>query len=335
MTSVLVLGGTAWLGARVAATWQARGATVTCLARGKSGDAPPGAQLVRADRTAPGAYDAVAGQDWDEVVELSYTPQLVNGALEALASRARHWTLVSTISVYAGNSEPGAAEDAALLAVEDTEDYGQAKVAAEAASRHALGERLLAARAGLIGGPGDGSDRFGYWVSRFALARQLGDGPVLSPPVAGRWGQVIDVDDLATWLSAAGEAGQHGTVNATGESLPLQDVLQLAAQVAGYRGDVVTASDDWLLQRGVGYWAGPRSLPLWVPMVDAAVAQRDNAALQSSLTALGLALSPLTATLERTLTDERARGLDRLRRSGLTREEERDLLNQLKHPTTA
>ena len=329
MTSVLVLGGTAWLGARVAEAWLARGAAVTCLARGISGDAPQGAQLVRADRTAVGAYDAVAGRDWDEVVELSYSPSLVNSGLEALASRAGHWTLVSTVSVYASTSDAGAAEDAALLPVEDTDDYGQAKVAAERATRSVLGDRLLVARAGLIGGLGDGSDRFGYWVSRFALAQQLGDGPVLVPATTGRWGQVIDVDDLAMWLAAAGEAGQSGTVNAAGESLALQAVLQGAAHVAGYRGEMVGCSDEWLLERGVGYWAGPRSLPLWVPMADAAVAQRDTTALQASLTALGLALSPLAATLERTLADERSRGLDRSRRSGLTRKDELELLTQL------
>jgi len=284
---------------------------------------------VPADRTAPDAYDGVAGRDWDEVVELSYEPLLVTGALDALAARARHWTLVSTISVYASNSEPGADEDAALLPTEDLGDYGQAKVAAEMASRRALGDRLLLARPGLIGGPGDGSDRFGYWVSRFALAHQLGDGPVLAPPTAHRWAQVVDVDDLATWLAAAGEAGRHGTVNATGDSHPLHAVIQLAAQVAGYRGEVVTAPDDWLLQHGVTYWAGPRSLPLWLPIADTAMAQRDNGALRASLAAVGLTLSPLAATLERTLADERCRGLDRARRSGLDREEELELVARL------
>jgi len=243
-----------------------------------------------------------------------------------LAARARHWTLVSTISVYASNSEPGADEDAALLPTGNPDDYGQAKVAAETASRRALGDRLLVARPGLIGGPGDGSDRFGYWVSRFALAHQRGDGPVLAPPTADRWAQVVDVGDLATWLAAAGDAGQHGTVNALGGSHPLQAVLLLAAQVAGYEGEVVTASDAWLLEHGVNYWAGPRSLPLWVPVADTAMAQRDNSALQASLAALELTLSPLLATLERTLADERSRGLDRPRRSGLSREEERALL---------
>lgn len=333
MTDVLVLGGTAWLGSRLASAWSARGAEVTCLARGESGPGPDGARLVRADRAAPGAYDAVADQDWDEVVELAWGAPLVTGALAALGPRARHWTMVSTVSVYADHAAPGGTEADALLPPPDlheqSADYGRAKVAAEQVTRDAVGDRLLVTRPGLIAGPGDPSDRFGYWVSRLALARELGDGPVLAPDPAGRWAQAVDVDDLAGWLVAAGGAGATGTLDAVGDAHPLGVVLEAAAAVAGYAGPVVTVADDRLLEQQVGYWAGPRSLPLWLPPDHAGMTRRDNAALRSSLAALDLDLSPLTATLERTLADERSRGLGRERRSGLTRAEELELLAAL------
>ncbi|MFW5469115.1 NAD-dependent epimerase/dehydratase family protein [Knoellia sp. CPCC 206435] len=47
---LLVLGGTAMLGRAVVAHALAEGHDVTCLARGVSGDVPPGATWVRRDR---------------------------------------------------------------------------------------------------------------------------------------------------------------------------------------------------------------------------------------------------------------------------------------------
>ena len=163
MTRVLVLGGTAWLGARVARAWHEQGAEVVCLARGSAGSAPPGVRLVRADRTQPSAYDEVTGP-WDEVIELSYAPELVTGALRALSHDAAHWTLVSSVSVYARNDEPDADESADLVDPRDLSQYANAKVAAERATVDAIGDRLFIARPGLILGPGDPSDRFGYWL---------------------------------------------------------------------------------------------------------------------------------------------------------------------------
>lgn len=319
---VLVLGGTAWLGRAIAARLVADGADVTCLARGVTGTAPPGARLVVADRTKPGAYDEVAAQGWDEVVEISWDHGQVVGALAALADRARHWTLISSISVYAGHDRADADERAPLLEVVDLDDYGQAKVAAERASADALRDRLLTARLGLIVGPGDGSDRFGYWVGRLALA---GDGPVLVPDTAGRRAQVIDVTDVADWVVRAGRVGVTGAVDVVGPQHRLRDVLTLAAEVAGHRGPLVTATDEWLRARDVAHWSGPRSLPLWLPREMTAMAQRSGRAFRAA----GGETTDLRTTLERTLADERARGLDRERRSGLGRPEELELVAEL------
>ncbi len=321
MRRILVLGGTAWLGHEIARAALDDGAEVVCLARGESGTVPAGVRLVTADRTAPGAYDGLTGE-WDDVVELSYDLELVVPALEALAGRARHWTLVSTVSVYATNDEPGADESAAVVDPVDLTDYGQAKVAAERATAEHVDDRLLVARPGLIVGPGDPSDRFGYWPARLAHG-----GPVLAPTAAGRFVQVIDVADLAAWVVRAGAAGTTGTINAVGDTHTFDDFVVQAQAVTGSTSDIVEADDAWLLDRDVRWWAGPRSLPLWIPVEDSGFSRRSNRAYRAS----GGAVRPLQETIRRVLDDERHRGLDRERRSGLTLGEEAALLAE--HPS--
>jgi 2'-hydroxyisoflavone reductase len=324
MANVLILGGTGWLSGRVAARWMEQGGAVTCLARGGR-PAPQGATLVVGDRAAPAAYDVVEGTDWDEVVDISSIPEHVAAAVDALAPRARHWTYISSISVYARNDEVGADETAELHepAVPGEEyDYGRAKSAAEASVRQGLGERAAIVRPGLIVGPGDPTDRFGYWVGRFALA---GAEPVLAPSGQGLTAQVIDVDDLAEFIVGRGASGWRGAVNATGESLGLNAVLALARETAGHTGELVEADDEWLTAHDVAHWAGPRSLPLWLPRDMPGFATRSIEAYRAA----GGRLRDLRETLERSLADERARGLDRERKSGLSRADELDLLAQL------
>lgn len=324
MTDVLVLGGTGWLSGRIAQHWADAGAAVTCLARGGR-DAPYGTSLVVADRDRPDAYDDVARRDWDEIVDVSSDAGHVAAAVDALARRTRHWTYISTVSVYAAADVPGTDESAELLApagAGEDEEYGRAKVRAEASVRAALGFRAAIVRPGLIVGPGDPTDRFGYWVARFALA---GDGDVLAPETRDRGAQVIDVDDLAGFIVTVGRERWTGVVNAVGDPFPLERVLADAREVAGHTGEVVSAGDAWLEAHEVAYWMGPRSLPLWLPADMPGFWTRSNAAYRL----LGGTVRPLRDTLSRTLADEHERGLDRERRAGLTRADELALLAEL------
>ncbi|MGZ4436350.1 MAG: oxidoreductase [Nocardioidaceae bacterium] len=328
--SLLVLGGTAWLGRAVAARAVERGHHVTCLARGESGTPAAGSELGAADRWQPGAYDEVAGRDWDAVVDVSWQPDLVRGALAALAGRASRWLYVSSCSVYADDVTPNTDEAAPLLeAWQGTgpvgiDRYGPAKVACEQAVLEAVGpERALLARAGLIAGHGDPSDRFGYWPARVARM-QSPDEVVLAPPVGGSV-QVIDVLDLAAWLVTCAERRTAGAFNAVGEVTDIEAVLRASVAATGNEPVAAEAEDDWLLERGVAPWSGPDSLPLWLPAEYAGDMTRSNAAAVGA----GLVLRPLAETTVAALAWERELGLDRERRSGLSAARELELLTEL------
>jgi len=324
MTKLLILGGTAWLGGELARQAVAAGDEVACLARGSSGRAPDGATLIEADRDRPGAYAAVAETDWDVVIDVGRQPGQVRSAVRELGPRAGYWIFVSTCSVYADHSRPGLDESDPLLPALDAdtasvEQYGEGKVACEQACLDALGDRVLLARVGLIGGRGDESDRFGYWPARFARD----DGPVLVPDAADQPTQTIDVRDLAAWLLHAGRERLFGPYNVLGERVPFGEVLAQARDVAGFSGEVVPADAGWLLDQGVQPWMGPRSLPLWLPGPEYAGFAARSA---ERAVAAGLVRRPLVETLAEALADEREHGLDRPRRAGLTADEERDLL---------
>lgn len=321
---ILILGGTAFLSAATARLALERGHQVTCLARGATSRPPEGVAWVRSDRDEPGAYDDVADRDWDAVIDVAMQPVHVRQALTALADRTGHWTFVSTASVYADETRPGQDESAPVhrpLEADrftDMTDYGPAKVACENAVREVVGDRAHIARAGLIAGPGDSSDRVGYWPARFA---RDSDDQVVVPDVSADT-QLIDVDDLAAWMLHAAERGIAGIFNATGDPVPLVDVLELVARVTGHRGEMITVDPAFLVDHGVGYWAGPDSLPLWVPGDYTGFGNRSVAAAVRT----GLRLRPLEQTLARALDHERNLGLDRDRKAGLTAATEQRVL---------
>lgn len=317
---VLVLGGTAWLGHAIARAHLAAGHDVTCLARGV--DVPHGAMLVSADRDAGADAFAALDGDWDEVVDVTRTPAHATAAAEALAARARHWTLVSTVSVYRDVDRPGGDESAPLLEpATDPDDYGRAKVHVEQTMRSALGTRLLVLRPGLIVGPGDPTDRFGSWAARAALA---GDGPLLVP-ARDHAAQVIDVRDLADAIVDLGTRAVVGVRTAVGPVATVHALVDDIRAAAGHTGDVVLASDADLERLDVHPWGGPRSLALWLPADHDGLGAHANAALLAD----GVRLRPTAETVRDVVADERARGLERERANGLSRVDELAVLATL------
>ena len=294
---ILVLGGTAWLGREVAVQARDAGHEVVCVARGESGEAADGVRLVAADRDRPDALDPLAGERWDAAVDVSRQPGHVRRAAEALPDVA-HFVFVSTANVYADETTSDQDESSALReplgsdAMASMEEYGAAKVACERAVQDVYGERCTIARAGLIGGPGDWSDRTGYWPTRFAAPSNPA-GSVLAPDVRHLPTSVIDARDLAAWLLLCATERVGGAYNACGPVVPLEEHMAAARSAAGQTGEVVWADPDWLREHDVHEWMGPRSLPLWLP--------DDSLALGSlrgdKAYAAGLAPRPLEETL--------------------------------------
>jgi hypothetical protein len=181
----------------------------------------------------------------------------------------------------------------------------------------------LIARSGLIAGPGDRSDRAGYWIARAARDPH---GPMLIPDSPQAVTQAIDVRDLAVWLLTCIEHRRSGIYDTVGRPMALEEWIALSRSIGRHTGPVVRAEDAWLLAQGVEEFMGPESLPLWVadPEWLGFSARSGGAAMNA-----GLACRPVAETLRDTFAWERQLGLERERKSGLSAEREAELIRKL------
>jgi nucleoside-diphosphate-sugar epimerase len=256
---------------------------------------------------------------------VSWQPGFVRAALAALATRARHWTYVSSVNVYAAFDTPGADESFPLREPvnqdeADRELYGEAKVACELAGAAALGDRLLVARSGLIGGPGDHTGRSGAWVARAARAPEE---PMLVPDTPDVPTQVVDVRDEAAWILDCAERGTAGAFDVVGPTVPFGEWVAMARRIGGHTGPVVHVPAEWLVERKVEQFMGEDSLAMWLvePGWEGWSTRTGAAAV-----AAGLRHRDRAEVVADVLAYERAEGLDRPRRAGLSPQREQDLL---------
>ena len=322
---VLVLGGTVFLSRTIAELARDRGHDVTCAARGTA-PPPPGTRFVRVDRDREDGLAPLAGEAYDVVIDVARRPSHVRRARRALAAQAGHWTFVSTLSVYADKATPHQDESAPLHDplppdADDTDmtRYGEAKVACENLVTEVFGDRAFTVRAGLIGGPRDPNNRFGYWPLRIRRG-----GEVLAPGSPDDPVQFIDVADLAAWILTGAEKGLGGTYNATGPVMPRGEFLRRIADAVGADCEFTWVDGDFLVEQQVNEWMGPRSLPMWLTPEWGAVMAHDV----SAAFAVGLTVRDLAETARTTLDWERGQveAGSHTMAAGLTAEEEAEVL---------
>jgi 2'-hydroxyisoflavone reductase len=318
VSSLLVLGGTRFLGRALVDAALARDLEVTLFNRGRTNpELFPEVEKLRGDRERD--LSALAGREWDAAVDVAtFLPRAVRLSVDALHERVDRYAFVSSISAYADLSKPPS-EDAPLAELEDPEserieDYGPLKAECERIVREVFGERSLVVRPGLIVGPHDPTDRFTYWPRRVAEG-----GEVLAPAPPDAPVQFIDVRDLAEWIVRAVESSLSGVFNATGEPITFEELLDECRRVSG-KAEVVWVPPERLLEAGIGEWM---ELPLWIVSPEFAAMQRTNV---SKALRAGLRIRPLAATIRDTLAWDAERDTPRAEGVGLSAERERELL---------
>ena len=265
--TLLILGGTEFLGRYLVHAGTERGHRITLFNRGQTNPHLfPDVEKLRGDRG--GDLSALSGRKWDAVIDTcGYLSSKVRATASLLANEVGHYTFVSSVSVYrdfsrAGMDESGALERLADDAVEnesDDETYGARKALCETAAEEAMPGRVLSIRAGLIVGPHAGIDRFPYWVRRVARG-----GEVLAPGRPEARLQLIDVRDLADWIVRLAERRTVGIFNATGpeDRLSFEQMLAACKAATGSDARFTWVAEEFLLQHGVAPFS---ELPFWLP----------------------------------------------------------------------
>ena len=319
--SLLVLGGTRFLGRAAVEAALAHGHQVTLFNRGRTNPGLfPDVETVIGDRTDD--LSALSDRRWDAVVDVAgYDPQVVGLSVDALRGRVGRYVFVSSLSVFADQSTPQD-EDGELLVLRESmppEDaYGARKAACERVVLNAFAQRASVVRAGMIVGPHDPTDRFAYWPRRFARG-----GRVLLPGDPTDAAQFIDVRDVAHWIVGCAGEDRDGIFNVTGRTIAFNAFFGACRAAAGAAAETVWVPSDRLLAAGVDPWMG---VPMWI--ADPACAAINRVDVSRALAA-GLTLRPLEQTLADTLAWDTARGSLPQDRVGLSEQEEHRLLRTL------
>jgi len=274
--NLLILGGTHFLGRHLVDAALARGDDVTIFTRGRK--PVPWQHGVTAltgnrdPRIAPG-LDALRDGRFDAVIDCSgYVPRVVEAGARLLAQRVARYLFVSSMSVYARTDRPGMDERTPLATLDDpaTEQvlahYGALKAACEAVVDRVFGDRAIQVRPGLIVGPFDTSDRFGYWVARFVQPDLLGErtSRAVVPEPPERPLQFIDARDLAAWLVDLAGRDIGGAFNAASPAWQwrMNDLVKASRDAASAPPRPAWIDEATLVAHGVQPWTG---LPLWLP----------------------------------------------------------------------
>lgn len=262
--TLLVLGGSGFVGRALVLEGLSRGWTVTLFNRGRTEPTPSGVHLVRGDRLDPESLAPLSEHAWDLVLDTwAGAPRAVRDSAVLLSDRAARYAYISSESVYAPPPPLGADETAPTVTAEpDAEEgsYPELKRGAELALEATFGPRALLARAGLILGPYENVGRLTWWLARFARG-----GEILCPGPRELELQYIDARDLARFVIEASEDAHSGPFNVVSRRghATIGSLLEACRAVAGGPGAALQWVDpEAIAAAGIEPWT---ELPIWLP----------------------------------------------------------------------
>lgn len=219
--SLLVLGGTGFIGPHLVRHAVSQGHHVTIFTRGRrDADLPAEVTRLKGDRN--GDLKSLEGKKWDAVIDDSATnPDWVRLSTALLKENVGRYLFTSSTGVYYPYLSRGLDETAAVqLKADDPKDesakFGVAKANCEKVVQDAFGNRATVVRPTYIVGPGDTTDRFPYWPQRLAKG-----GETLAPGRREDPIQIIDVRDLAEFMIHLIEHEKSSIYNAVGPHNPM------------------------------------------------------------------------------------------------------------------
>ena len=252
--TILILGGTGFVGPHQVRRALERGHRVTIFNRGRSAPGMFGKDVEELAGDRSSNLDALKNRKWDAVIDESASgidaAEWVRQSATLLREATEHYLFISTRAVYRDYTRVPMTADAPVFPPEAPAGYGPAKAQAEREAHRIMPGRVTVVRPAIIHGPGDDTDRFPYWPVRIARG-----GEVVAPGNGTDHVQLIDVRDLVAFNIKLVEDRRFGVFNAAGPNMgqPLKDLLEQVRRGVGGSASVVWVSDDFVGSSGLGF----------------------------------------------------------------------------------
>jgi 2'-hydroxyisoflavone reductase len=243
--TILILGGTGFLGPHLVRAALERGHKITLFNRNRSGsDRFPSVEKIRGDRQ-PGNKGDLSGLEdgrrWDAVIDVwANDPEVVMPVAKLVAERCGYYFFVSSIAVYADYTKIGIDERAPTRL--DKPGYGGNKARSEKALVDLFGDRVGIARPSAIMGPGDESLSYHYWLSHL-----MRDQEIIAPGTGDdAFVEYVDVRDVATWIVNSVESSRSGIYNVHSSPTPFRTFLEESELGIGGKAKLVWVDNNFL-----------------------------------------------------------------------------------------